>query len=131
MFSNNADHVPYLPLADEPMDPWHGSYHWLYERGLSVASLGLLGAAFLVPGKMVDLALGVVIPLHCHIGFGAIITDYLPKRKFGLIYPLARFTLMAATVGTIYGLYQYNTKEVGICEGISRLWRAKSPKDIE
>lgn len=96
-----------------------------------MASLGLLGAAFLVPGKMVDLALGVVLPLHCHIGFGAVITDYLPKRKFGLVYPLARAVLLAATAGTIYGLYQYNTKDVGICEGVSRLWRAKTPKDAE
>lgn len=84
-----------------------------------------------MPGKIVDLALGVVIPLHCHIGFASVITDYLPKRKFAVLYPLARAILMVATAGTIYGLYQYNTKEAGICEGVSRLWRAKTPKEVE
>lgn len=90
-----------------------------------MATLGLTGVAMMGPPlKLVDLALGVILPLHCHIGFGAIITDYLPKRKFPFIFPLARGILWLATGGTIYGLYQYNTKDVGLTEGIVRLWKA-------
>lgn len=70
--------------------------------------------------------LGVVLPLHCHLGFGAIITDYVPKRKFPLIYPVARTILLLTTTGTIYGLYKYNTEDVGLTEGVARLWRASS-----
>lgn len=103
----------------------HGSYHWVYERALSVATLGVVGAAFIVPGKSVDMALGVLLPLHSHIGFGAIITDYLPKRKFPRVYLVARTLLYVGTTGVLFGLYQYNTTDVGICEGVRSLWQAK------
>lgn len=72
------------------------------------------------------MALGVLLPLHSHVGFGAIITDYLPARKFPRIYPITRTLLYVATAGTLYGLYQYNTSDVGICEGVQTLWEAKS-----
>ena len=91
-----------------------------------MASLGLVGAAFLPPHRAGDLMLGVVIPLHCHLGFGAIITDYVPKRKFPIIYPVARAALLLATTGAIYGLYKYNTEDVGLTEGVARLWKAGS-----
>lgn len=115
-----------LTLAGGKIDPWHGSYHWIYERALSVASIGLVGVAMVAPSKMVDLALGLVLPLHCHIGFSTIITDYLPGRKFPLVYPAAMALLYAGTAGTIYGLFLYNTKDVGISEGFARVWTAKS-----
>ena len=108
------------------MDPWHGSYHWIYERALSVASLGLFGGALIAPNRIIDFAIGVVLPLHCHLGLGAVITDYLPKHKFPMVYPPARLILWLGTLGTMYGLYQYNTKDVGICEGVSRLWNANN-----
>lgn len=113
-------------------DPWHGSYHWLYERGLSVATLGLVSAAaFLPSSKLVDFGLGVVLPLHSHLGFMAIITDYLPKRKFPRIYPLATGALYAATAGCLYGLYLYNTKDVGITEGVKKLWHGPAKQEQE
>lgn len=83
-----------------------------------------MGAAFVAPSKSVDLAIGVVFPLHCHIGFGSIITDYLPKRKYPLLYPVTKALILAGTAGTIYGLYQYNTKDVGVSEGFASLWKA-------
>lgn len=78
---------------------------------------------------MMDLALGVVLPLHCHLGFAGIILDYLPKRKFGIVYPLSMGLLYVGTGLTLYGLYHFNTKDVGITEGFSRIWNAKkTPK---
>lgn len=100
----------------------------MYERALSVASLALVAAAFATPHRLVDLALGVVFPLHCHIGFGAVITDYLPARKFPMAYPIVKALLYAGTAGTIYGLYQFNTRDVGLTEGVARLWKAKSSR---
>lgn len=101
-------------------DPVHGSYHWTYERLLSIATLGATAAAFAVPqpAPLLDLALGVVVPLHCHVGFGAIVTDYVPRRKFPRLYPLARGALAAGTAGALYGLYLFNTREVGIVSAV-------------
>lgn len=96
-----------------------------------MATLGAVGAAFVVPGKPVDLALGILLPLHSHIGFGAIITDYLPARKFPRIYVAAKALLLVGTTGAAFGLYKYNTCDVGICEGVHSLWKAKSKHQIE
>lgn len=96
-----------------------------------MATLGACGAAFVVPGPAVNMALGVLLPLHCHVGFGALITDYLPARKSPKIYILARSLLYIGTVGSAYGLYQYNTTDVGICEGVRTLWKAKQEKPTQ
>lgn len=116
---------PELTLAGEKINPMHGSNHWSFERLLSVGVFGLIGAAAACPHKMIDFAMGVVIPLHCHIGFGSIVTDYLPKRKFPVIGRFSQGLLYAATGLSIYGFYRYNTEDVGITEGVKQLWHAK------
>lgn len=103
-----------------------GSYHWVFERGVSVASLGLVGSAYFTQHPLIDLGLAIVIPLHCHMGFGCIVTDYLPQRKFPVINKVTNFFLYALTVSTIYGLYEYNTKDVGITEGVRKLWKKEN-----
>jgi succinate dehydrogenase (ubiquinone) membrane anchor subunit len=122
---------PNLTLAGETPNPMHGSNHWNFERAVSVASLGLIGAAAVYPHAMIDFGLGFIIPLHCHIGFGAIITDYLPQRKFPVIYRFSRGLLYASTALTIYGLYKYNTEDVGIIEGTKNIWNSKKLKKSE
>lgn len=117
-----------LTLSGEPISTLHGSTHWSFERAMSVATLGLIIASPIYPHPMVNFGLGIVIPLHCHIGFGSIITDYLPVRKFPLIYRFARGILYASTGLTIYGLYKYNTEDVGIIEGIKNIWSVKKIK---
>ena len=114
-----------LSLSGEKINPMHGSNHWSFERAISVATFGLISVAAIHPHSMVDFGLGIIVPLHCHIGFGAIITDYLPKRKFPVVYRFARGALYASTAITIYGLYKYNTEDVGITEGIKTIWAAK------
>lgn len=77
--------VPSKPrsyVANEVKSPVHGSYHWNAERALSIATVPLMVAPFIwgsVP--MIDIALGLVIPAHTHLGFDCIITDYFPARK--------------------------------------------------
>lgn len=130
-FSSSSPNDGNVSLSGEPINAMHGSNHWSFERAISVATLGLVGAAAVYPHAMVDFALGFVVPLHCHIGFGAIITDYLPARKFPVIYRFARGILYASTALTVYGLYKYNTEDVGITEGIKKIWKAKSVISID
>ncbi|KAI3639189.1 hypothetical protein MIR68_002719 [Amoeboaphelidium protococcarum] len=106
-------------------DKIHGSYHWLFERYLSIATIPVCVYPLMFgPSKGVDFLLGFIIPLHSHLGFGQVITDYLNPRKVGKIGHLAaRSLLLAATVTTMYGLYQFNTNDVGITEFVKKLWK--------
>ncbi|KAI8917645.1 hypothetical protein PhCBS80983_g05508 [Powellomyces hirtus] len=104
----------------------HGSYHWDLERALSIVSIPLLVTPFFIGSHpMVDLGLGVVIPLHSHIGFDAIIQDYLPVRRNPILGRVASYSLYAATGLCLYGCYQFNTNDVGITEFVKRLWTGK------
>ncbi|KAJ3102131.1 membrane anchor subunit of succinate dehydrogenase, Sdh4 [Phlyctochytrium planicorne] len=104
----------------------HGSYHWNAERALSLVTLPLIGTAFFAGSlPLVDLALGVVIPLHTHIGFDACIQDYIPHRKYGVLNTLCSWLLRAATALVLYGCYSFNTNDVGITAFFKRIWTGK------
>jgi succinate dehydrogenase (ubiquinone) membrane anchor subunit len=42
------------------------------------------------------------------------LVDYLHKRKFPVIGPIATWTLRTATVGVLVGVYQFNTNDIGV-----------------
>lgn len=91
----------------------HGSNHWAFERTLSVALVPLVAAGFAKHGSsaILDGALALTLVAHSHIGFDCILADYLHKRKFPVIGPLCTWTLRAATLATLYGLYEFNTSK--------------------
>jgi succinate dehydrogenase (ubiquinone) membrane anchor subunit len=101
-----------------------GSYHWNAERSLSLLTIPLLTTSFFAPYPypLVDFALGFVIPLHIHMGFDTILTDYLPVRKFGRVSTVATWSLRVATLGVLYGCYEFNTNDVGLTALVKRIW---------
>ncbi|KAJ1549208.1 membrane anchor subunit of succinate dehydrogenase, Sdh4 [Cladochytrium tenue] len=112
------------PVTHQHKSKAEGSQHWSAERVLSAVSVPLLGAAYFVgPGPFaLDLALGVVLPLHVHYGFDVCITDYIPERKFGALHYVARGALYVSTALTLYACYRFNTKDVGITQFVADLW---------
>jgi hypothetical protein len=46
--------------------------------------------------------------------FDAILVDYIHKRKFPVLGPIATWTLRTATVGVLVGVYQFNTNDIGV-----------------
>ena len=128
VFSSRAAYStqPIIQKELEVGDRFHGSYHWIYERTLSALSFLTLSCGVLTgPSHGLDLALATILPLHCHIGFGAIIEDYLPKRKFGRFNDALRWSLLGMTGLAMYGAYRFNTENIGISEAISTRWKAK------
>ncbi|KAI9279721.1 CybS-domain-containing protein [Umbelopsis sp. AD052] len=106
-------------------DRVHGSYHWDVERAASAALVPLMAAQLAVGANPVtDVLLGVVLPVHLHIGFDGCITDYFPKHKTPVLNRLMTYTLTTATAGILLGCYQFNTHDVGITEFIARTWTA-------
>lgn len=123
-----------MHYKNEPLDgekALHGSLHWMYERILEATAIGLVGAAMTLPGPShtIDFGLGLILPLHAHVGLAGIILDYLPARRFPRIYPVMMGTLYAGTALTGLGLFMFNTKDVGITEAVSRIWTAKQNQD--
>ncbi|KAG2171685.1 hypothetical protein INT43_008065 [Umbelopsis isabellina] len=102
-----------------------GSFHWSYERAASVALIPLISTQLIYgPHLVLDGLLGLVLPLHLHIGFEACITDYLPKRKFPRAHKYASWGLKATSAAVIWGCFEFNTNDVGLTEFIQRTWTA-------
>ncbi|THH15912.1 hypothetical protein EW146_g4654 [Bondarzewia mesenterica] len=115
------------PTTFPPPSKTHGSYHWAFERLLSAGLVPLTAAAFVTSGStapLLDGLLGVSLVMHSHIGFDAILVDYLHPRKFPVLGPIFKWTLRAVTVGVLAGVYQFNTQDVGLTELIRRVWTA-------
>ncbi|KAK9762929.1 membrane anchor subunit of succinate dehydrogenase, Sdh4 [Basidiobolus ranarum] len=103
----------------------HGSIHWNIERALSVSLLPLVLYPMVYGSQpIIDYSLGVILPAHCHIGFQACITDYLPHRKTPFLYNASTWALRAATALTLYGCYEVNTNGDGITATVKKLWKA-------
>jgi succinate dehydrogenase (ubiquinone) membrane anchor subunit len=107
-------------------DPSHGSYHWTFERLVSVAIIPITIAPF-AAGSLnptMDALLCATILIHSHIGFESCVIDYLPKRRVPKTRALFWWGLRAATVLVGVGLYEFETNDVGLTEGIRRVWIA-------
>ncbi|KAG9327822.1 hypothetical protein KVV02_000268 [Mortierella alpina] len=115
--------VPYKTIAPDQV---HGSYHWDFERLLSISMIPLLAASAINGAHPItDGLLGVVIPIHSHMGFDAMITDYLHPGKVG-VYGNKAFVwgLRGATVLVLVGCYQFNTADIGLTELVKKAWTA-------
>ncbi|KAG6849364.1 hypothetical protein H0H93_009107 [Arthromyces matolae] len=115
------------PTTFPPPSRAHGSYHWAFERLLSASLVPLTVAAYATTGSnypVIDGLLGISLVIHSHIGFDSIVVDYLHKRKFPVIGPLSTWSLRAATVGVLVGVYQFNTNDIGLTELIAKVWAA-------
>ncbi|CAG8511203.1 12230_t:CDS:2, partial [Acaulospora morrowiae] len=104
-----------------PKDKVSGSYHWDFERLLSVSLIPLTVASVMNGAHPItDLCLGVILPIHCHVGFDAVITDYLPSRRTPVLNKISTWGLRATTLIVLYGCYEFNTNDVGLTELVKR-----------
>jgi succinate dehydrogenase (ubiquinone) membrane anchor subunit len=82
----------------------------------------------LSPSKLnmpVDLALGVALPLHAHIGMNYVITDYATKLLGAGARGPARICMAGFTGVTMVGLLKLNLSGPGITETVKSLWYTK------
>ncbi|KAI8579516.1 hypothetical protein K450DRAFT_241351 [Umbelopsis ramanniana AG] len=98
-----------------------GSFHWSYERAASVALIPLISTQVIYGAHPVlDGVLGLVLPLHLHIGFDACITDYFPARNYPRANKYLGWGLKATSAAVIWGCFEFNTNDVGITELVQR-----------
>ncbi|ORX58867.1 hypothetical protein DM01DRAFT_1381513 [Hesseltinella vesiculosa] len=112
-------------VVTPPADRVQGSYHWDAERVLSVALVPLVGSQLALGASPVtDTLLGVVLPLHIHIGFDSCITDYFGPRKAPVLNKVMNAALYGSTAATLFACYHFNTNDIGLTEFIARVWTA-------
>ena len=106
--------------------PTHGSYHWTFERLISVGLVPLTIAPFAAGSlnPLTDAILCGTLLIHSHIGFEALIVDYVPPKRLPKTRKLFDWGLKLATVVVGVGLYEFETNDVGLTEGIKRIWTA-------
>lgn len=116
---NDAAKVP-------PTSPTHGSYHWTFERLIAASLIPLTVAPFAAGSlnPVTDAVLCGALVMHSHIGFQALIIDYLPSSRIPKTRAFAKWGLRAATLTVAVGLYEFETNDVGITEAIRRIWTA-------
>ncbi len=73
------------------------------------------------PYQAVDVAVGVLIPIHFHLVMDGVVIDYVygPARK------LANIVLYGVSAVTLLGLLKLNTHDEGITNTIKSLWEKK------
>ncbi|KAJ1672539.1 membrane anchor subunit of succinate dehydrogenase, Sdh4, partial [Spiromyces aspiralis] len=106
-----------------------GSYHWVYERTLTVLLVPLVGtAAFYGAHPINDLMLGIAVPLHVHMGMESVLIDYFHSRRWPRFGPSLTWLLRLTTLLALYGCWKINTEDVGVTEYTKRLWNANKRK---
>mmetsp|Transcript_38710 Transcript_38710/g.46882 ORF Transcript_38710/g.46882 Transcript_38710/m.46882 type:complete len:110 (+) Transcript_38710:106-435(+) len=88
----------------------------------SAASAVLLPAGLATDSyKIIDVALGIALPIHSHIACNYVISDYLKPRAINTV---ARAGLIGLTGVTLAGMLKLNLQGPGLTESVKQLWRA-------
>ncbi|KAL9001019.1 MAG: hypothetical protein Q9169_000503 [Polycauliona sp. 2 TL-2023] len=119
------------PAPVPPPSPTHGSYHWVFERAMSVALIPLTIAPFAAGSlnPVTDALLCGGIIIHSHIGFQSCIIDYVPDKRLPKTRAAFWWALRIATFIVAIGLFEFETNDVGLTEAIKRIWTAKRKED--
>lgn len=114
--------------AYKPPSPeyYEGSYHWTYERAITITMLPLVMTPFVagVEFPLVDSVFSTLLLFHCHAGIKSCIIDYIPKRVYGFWYGAACKLLTLGTFVAMYGIYILETTSNGLFDLVSSLWSA-------
>lgn len=100
---------------------------WTAERVVSLALLGVLPAAILVPCRPLDTLLAISLVMHSHWGVEAMITDYVRESLFGSVIPkLSHGALILISATALGGLLYFIYADVGLGQGVRKLWTIKA-----
>lgn len=96
------------------------------ERAISIGIIPLTVIPFATGSlnPVMDGLLAATVLVHSHIGFQAAIIDYFPSWRVPSIRKLLVWVLNFATVAVGIGFYEFETNDVGLTEGIKRIWTA-------
>lgn len=76
-----------------------------------------------------DAILVAALLVHSHIGFQALVIDYIPTWQHATMRKIFGWLLNLATVVVGIGFYEFETNDVGLTEAIKRVWHAGKVND--
>ncbi|XP_028041189.1 succinate dehydrogenase [ubiquinone] cytochrome b small subunit, mitochondrial [Bombyx mandarina] len=100
---------------------------WVIERVVSAALVPLIPLALMMPNKLFDSLLAILITAHSFWGLEAIAVDYVRASIFGPILPKIAIGLVyLISIATLGGLFYIISHDVGIANGIRQFWAIRS-----
>ncbi|XP_013135744.1 PREDICTED: putative succinate dehydrogenase [ubiquinone] cytochrome b small subunit, mitochondrial isoform X2 [Papilio polytes] len=112
-------------MSDET--PHDHSKLWVIEKGVSALMVPLIPLGLLVPNKLFDSILAILITAHSFWGLEAIAVDYVRASVVGPIIPKIAIALVyLLSIATLGGLFYIISHDVGIGRAVRQLWAVKS-----
>lgn len=99
---------------------------WVIEKVVSAAMVPLIPIALMVPNKITDSVLAILITAHTFWGLEAIAVDYVRASIFGPVIPkIAIGFVYALCIATLGGLFYVISHDVGISNTVRQIWAIK------
>ena len=99
------------------------TYLWTIERVLTVALIGVIPLAFIMPSKPIDYLLAVSVVLHNHWGITAVSSDYLRPNTVGPLLSKASIGLCYVfSILALAGLLKLIKDDIGFAASLKKLW---------
>ncbi|XP_052737694.1 succinate dehydrogenase [ubiquinone] cytochrome b small subunit, mitochondrial-like [Bicyclus anynana] len=104
---------------------------WIVEKGTNAALVVLIPFGLLIPNRLFDTILAILITAHAYWGLEACVVEYVRVLLFGLQLPkVAMGVVYAVTALMLGGLLFLNFNDIGLCRGFWRIWRnMRKPAD--
>ncbi|CAH0727347.1 unnamed protein product, partial [Brenthis ino] len=97
---------------------------WVIEKATSALLVGLIPFGLLVPNKLFDTVLAILITAHSYWGMEAIMVEYVRVLLFGRLIPkIAIGFVYVLTVLMLGGLFYLIFNDIGMCRAFWRIWR--------
>lgn len=100
---------------------------WVVEKITSAALIPLVPLGLLIPNKLFDSALAILITAHSFWGLEAIVVDYVRASIFGPVIPKIAIGLVyLVSIATLGGLFYLISHDIGLANTFRQLWAIKS-----
>ncbi|XP_038206821.1 succinate dehydrogenase [ubiquinone] cytochrome b small subunit, mitochondrial [Zerene cesonia] len=103
---------------------------WVIEKVTSAALVPLIPICLIMPNKIFDSVLAILITAHSFWGLEAIAVDYVRASMFGPIIPKIAIALVyIISIATLGGLFYLISNDVGLANAIKQFWGVKSKQN--
>ncbi|KAM3959314.1 succinate dehydrogenase, subunit D [Aphomia sociella] len=100
---------------------------WVVEKLTSAALVPLVPLGLLMPNRVFDSVLAILITAHSFWGLEAIVVDYVRASIFGPVIPKIAIGLVyLISIATLGGLFYLISHDIGIANSFRQLWAIKS-----